>query len=302
MLRIVWDWLRAGLPPQLVGFVRGPVGSAGVTSRGVNNCVRAGWLRRIDLTVTAEAFLPLRLILPRAGRNELRHAVDLSISQETPFDPNEVICQAVEIERSSESETFLVHVVPRRLIANAVKQLGPRSVGRIAIVGYEDVDLSPAVFPLRVLAPWLALLPILLLAIVLGTRAELALREQAQVMDTLESDASVALARLRALSDEFDALDASASGQRQVETALAGKISVLSLLERARRLISAQTEVTAVELRDGELRLSLRTNNVLAELAIFAASGWPGTVDGAITSDPATGQENATLRLPGVTS
>lgn len=289
-------WLAAGIPARLTRFWRGPVATAQLTASGLGAVEGAGWPRPVDLSVTPGAMLPMRLVIPTEGRHELSHAIALAIRQDTPFEPGELVMQAVEVDRGGGSETYAICAVPRRLIEEARKSLGHRRLGRITATA-GGPNLAAALFPLHRFSLWLAALPIIVIALVGFIGSCQVLAEQDHRVTELEAETSMVLAQLRQVSAELDALEADAAAGNLVTAALTADLPALVLLERARRQLGEAAEVTQAELRDGELWLSLRTPDVLAETALFADAGWGATIEGAITADPAASREIATLRL-----
>lgn len=291
-----WRWLAAGFPARLTRFWRGPVATARLTASGLGAVEGAGWPRSVDLSVAPEAMLSMRLVVPTEGRHELSHAIALAIRQDTPFEPDELVVQAVEIDRGGGSETYAIHAVPTRLIAEAKKSLGHRRLGRITATA-GGPDLAAALFPLRRLSPWLPTLPLLAMTLVGVIGSYEVLAGQDRRVAELEAQTSVVLTELRHVSAKLEALDAHAAAGNLVTAALTAGLPALLLLERARQQLGEAAEVTQVELRDGELRLSLRTPNVLAEMGRFADAGWVAAIEGAITADPVASREIAIMRL-----
>jgi hypothetical protein len=289
-------WLAAGFPARLTRFWRGPAANARLTASGLGAVEGAGWLRPVDLTVAPEAMLPMRLVIPTEGRHELSHAIALAIRQDTPFEPEELVVQAVEVERGGGSETYAIHAVPRRLVSEARKSLGHQRLGRITTMA-GGPDLAAAVIPLRRFSPWLVAFPLLVIALVGVVSSYQVLAEQDRRVAELETQTSSVLTELRQVSAELEALETRAAAGNLVTAALTAELPALVLLERARQQLGEAAEVTQVELRDGELRLSLRTPDVLAEMARFADAGWAAAIEGAITADPVASREIATLRL-----
>ena len=289
-------WLATGIPVPLKRFWRGPVATAQITASGLGPVEGAGWLRPVDLRVAPEAMLPMRLAIPTEGRHELPHAIALAIRQDTPFEPDELVVQAIEVERGGGSETYAIHAVPRRLISEARRAVGHRRLGRIAATA-GGPDLAGALFPLRRFSPWLAALPFLVIALVGMIGSYEVLAEQDRQVAELEARTTSVLNELRQVSAKLEALEAQAAAGNLITAAIAAELPALVLLERARQQLGEAAEVTQVELRDGELRLSLRTPDVLAEMARFADAGWVAAIEGAITADPVASREIATLRL-----
>lgn len=292
-----WRWLAAGIPDRLKQLWRGPVATSQLTPGGLGPIEGAGWLRPVDLSIAPEATLAMRLVIPTEGRHELPYAVELAIRQDTPFEPDELVVQAVEVERGGGSETYLVHAVPRRLIADARKALGHRRLGRVTAVASRGPDLATALFPLRRLSASLAWLP---LAVIVGVGvigSYGVLVEQDRRVAALEAQTASVLTELRQVSAELETVEAQAAGGTFVAAAIAAQPPASMLLERARRQLGAAVEVTQVEVRNGELRLSLRTPDALADMARFSEAGWVAAIEGAITADPSASRELATLRL-----
>jgi len=271
--------------------------TAELTRSGVGSVGGASWSRPINLTVAAEAMLPIRLVIPTEGRQELRHAVALAIRQDTPFDPGEVVAQAVEVERGAGSETYLIQAVPKRLIYEAVRKVGHRRLERIIAGNAGGPDLAAAMFPWRRAMRWLPLLPMAVILIVAGVGGYDVLMEQDRRAGALEVQVTAALAELRRLSVDLDLVEAKAVAGTQIAKAIAAAPSAFLLLEQARRLLPPSSEVLQAELREGELLLSLRTPDALGDLGRFSKAGWTAAIDGAITADPASGREIAVLRL-----
>lgn len=290
-------WLFAGIPERLVRLWRGPTASAEITANGLGKVTGASRLRPVSLTVAPDAMLPMRLVIPSEGRNELRHAVALAIRQDTPFEPDEVVALAVEAERGAGSETYLVHAVPKRLIADAVGKVGHLRLDRVSVASLHGPDLATAMFPWRRARPWLAALPLAVILVVMGLGAHGVLAEQQRQAAGLEIETAVALAQLRELSDELEGIEARATAGKQIAAKIGAAPVAFVLLDQARHLLSSSTEVAEVELRAGELRLSLRTADALADMALFVEAGWSAAIEGAITADPMSGREIATLRL-----
>lgn len=292
----VLRWLSPGVLGQFAQWWRGPVASADIGAGGLGEVTGARWLRPVDLKVAPEAMLTMRLAIPTAARHELPHAVALAIRQDTPFEPHELLVQAVEIERGAGSESYLVHAVPKRLVDDAVRRVGHIRLGRIH-VGEGAPDLGGAMFPWRRARPWLALLPLTVMFGVAATGAHGLLADQDQKAALLEAQVATALAELRQLSGELDTIETETALANQIAAGIAATPAAFLMLERARGALPPATEVVQVELRAGELRLSLRSGDALADMARFTEAGWSATIDGAITADPPSGREIAVLRL-----
>jgi len=290
-------WLAAGVPDRLLRLWRGPAASGEIGASGLVDLAGTGWLRPVNLSVLPEAMLPMRLVIPTEGRHELRHAVALAIRQDTPFESDEVVAQAVEVERRAGSETYLVHAVPRRLIADAVRKIGHRRLGRIVAGPVGGPDLAEAMLPWRKMLRWRALLPVVVILGVAAVGAHDLLAEQDGRAEALEGEVAAALAELRQLSGELDVIEAKAAAGNQIAAAITAAPPAFVQLEGVRRALPPTSEVVQVELRTGELLLSLRSLDSLGDMARFVEAGWSASIEGAITADPASGREIAMLRL-----
>jgi hypothetical protein len=264
---------------------------------GLGEINGARWLRPVDLNVTPEAILAMRLAIPTAARRDFPHAVGLAIRQDTPFEPDELLVQALEVERDAGSETYLVNAVPKRLIEDAARRVGHIRLGRIGAGGNGIPDLAEAMFPWRRPLKWLTVLPLMTIFGVAATGTYGALADLDQKAAAIGEQVAATLAELRHLSGELDAIDARAAAGRNIATTIAAVPPAFLLLERARHELPTTTEVTQAELGDGELRLSLRSEDALGDMAGFIDAGWSAAVDGAITSDPTSGREIVVLRL-----
>lgn len=291
-------WLGGGVPQRLVAWWRGPSARAEITASGVGAVSGATWWRPVALTVAPEAALQMRLVVPAEARRDLPHAVALAIRQDTPFEPEEVVAQAVEVERSGGNETYLIHLVPRRLIAEAVENVGRHRLGRVSAGAPEGPDLAAALFPGRRLRPWITVLPALIIIGVLAFGATHGLAEQEGRAAALEGEVAARLAELRGLAGQLEAIDVKAAAGNEIAAAIASSPVAAVLLERVRGALLPATEVTQVDLRGRDLTVSLRTSNALKDLARFIEAGWSATIEGAITAEPASGKEMATIRLP----
>lgn len=296
--------LGQALPNPLRALLQGPHATMRLDLEAPPAIAKPG---PIDMVVPADLLLRTRLSLPRSSRSDLPHAVNLFLSEKTPFTPAEVLVDAEEQEAAAgdEQADYVIRILPRVLLDRAVARWG-RRLRRIGNISVQEpsgeiiaTDFSLALFPRRRYSRWSVAIPIAILlgAFTLYAARDLAAR-QAQIA-TLEIEVQTATATAKSLANDLHAREKASSGNDAVLAAISSAPSAFATLEAIRHALPAQTHVTAIELQGTKTRLAIRSANVLADMQTIATakSHWQGAIEGAITTSPQGGGEIGTIVL-----
>ena len=289
-------WLLGGAPAWLVRLLSGDATTLTIPGTGQ---ARRG--RPVKVLVGPELILSRRLRLPLAGKADLKSAIRLLIETETPFRPNELIVHAERLPapRETTQAVYEIRLVPRQ---NLLAELAARGIRPAQITGIADrstpdrTDFSRSAFPLRAAMRWAFVVPLLIVvacvALLLGEATQ---RREANLAHLAAAE-SARLEELRRASDELDDRRQALMGTAEVVEALSASASVFNLMTLVRAALPADVQVLRLDYSDRALQVPIRAADALA-----IAQGLGGTmsakIDGAITIDPGSGLEQATIRI-----
>lgn len=292
------------VPPTIRAFVRGPLGriDLSVADPEVPNM-------RWPLVINLPEHLILKhnMRLPRAGRKELRGAIELFVAHSTPFEPKEVIAHAFELPPLQGADgqiSYELLILPRAQIEEVLKDLNiPMRRLRFATVsgvGYA-LDLAKAVVTYHI-PDWCSWgTP------VLGLAAALALILASDLSDrqNMVADIQQRLATVSTTARELSAKEAKShlatDTYAVLKTLIEQAPSSFLRLQALRKSLPSMAAVQRIDLRGQELRVLVRSSDVLAVgRALADRSGWANSIEGAVTTDPASHLEVGTILLKGL--
>lgn len=293
--------LRRALPDTVRRLIQGPAERVVLADAPKGRRQRP--FQPIDVVVNSDLVLRRRIIVPMKARKEVSHAINLFIQTETPFAPGEVLVHALEdaVRPSDHQVAYAVRLLPRKALQQALTahKVEKRRIERVIVADAVEVDFAPALFPARRYTRWLPALPAVLIvaSLVLLGADELSLRSQRVV--ELETEVAQTLGRVKALTADMEAMRQQASGTAAVLALLSETPSAFSALELVRQLLPTTSELLRVEIRGSETRLAVRSSNALADVQRLSGvpATWASSIEGAITADPTSGLEMATILL-----
>ncbi|MBI4924137.1 MAG: hypothetical protein HY834_20570 [Devosia nanyangense] len=265
--------------------------------------------RPVDLIVTADMVLQRKVSVPKSGRQDISSAIELFLRYDTPFDPGDVVVHALELPRGpgAEQAAYMIRVLPRAAIDDALTSFRIRrsQLRKVLVAGGSDtldeVDVAPALFPQWRWTRWLVIIPIVVVissicALAFGNLTQL----QAKVAE-FDQQVATQLAIVKSLGQQLDTLHRGSTGEATVMDLVQKTPSSFEWLEDIRRLLPGTIEISRIEMHSGELRLSVRSPDVLADVQRLGGSHlWSSSLEGAITADPASKQDVATILLKAV--
>jgi len=300
LMRVVID----SIPRIARDLVRGPAGAVTIDALRQVKVEMPRAFRPVDIVLEPSSALTLQIAVPADGRRDLHHAVALSIAERTPFEASEVLAHAAEQEpkHADGMRKYLVHLVPRTIVSTALADRGVR-LSRVRWVLLEGcgspgrrIDLQYSLFPRRRVLHALVLLPLLLLVGSAAWMAHAELSSRQRVAAALNSEIAAILGQLREMTTALDALRSQDAGVSQVRAALDASQSAFLMLSALRQALPTGTALQRIDLHDGELRLGVKSSGVLRDMTAFETD-WSTSIEGAITTDPASGKELATVLL-----
>lgn len=295
------------VPLSWRGLLRGPVTEISL-GRTAESRRRISPFRPVDLIVTLDLVLQRKMSVPKSSRQDISSAIELFLRHDTPFDPGEVGVHALELPSGpgAEQSAYMVRVLPRAVIDDAMRYFRIRrsQLRKVLIANAsgtpDEIDLAPALFPRWRWAKWLVTIPI---AVVISSICTLAFGNLAQLQTRVaELDQQVAtqLAVVKSLGQQLDTLHRGSTGEAAAMDLVQGTPSSFEWFEQVRKRLPGTTEISRIEMHSGELRLSVRSPDVLADVQKLGASRlWSANLEGAITADPASKQDAATILLRG---
>jgi Tfp pilus assembly protein PilN len=192
--------------------------------------------------------------------------------------------------------------VPRAAIEDVLRRLRIRPRW-VVPADAGDIDMAAAFTPRWVLRAWSWILPLTGLIVAVAVLAYQDLAQRQAIVDELEQRAAALTTQTKALTEQEAKRQATMDGQAIVDKLVDQSPSSYLRLEVLRQRLPAQTKIDRLDLRGAELRVTVRSKNVLADVQTLAKQpGWISSVDGAITTDPNSGLEVATILLTGAGS
>lgn len=290
-----WRWLVSGVPRWLVRGIEGDIASVIVPGPPTKG------RRRTRLLLGPELVLKKRLQLPFAAKGDLGPAVRLMVETETPFSPDEVLVHAERLQQAGNSEeaAYLIRIVPRAAMFAATRAQGLRPADIVAIVDKDAPDRTDfwrSAFPGRSAWRWSVALPFLVAAAALTVMVVDELGTLERQRSELGAATTDRLAQLSAAADRLEEYRQQITGGAEVSEALASSSSAYNLLGELRSALEPDTEVLRIEFAGRALSVSIRSADALAT-ARHVATKLSAQIDGAITADPGTGLEVATLKV-----
>lgn len=288
-------WLLGGAPVWLTRLLSGDVTTLSVPGTGL---VERG--RPVRVLVGPELILSRRLRLPLAGKADLKSAIRLLIETETPFRPEELIVHAERLPAPPETREAIyeIRLVPRQ---NLLAELTARRIRPAQIIGISDqgapdrTDFSQSAFPQRAAMRWAFLVPLLIVAACLTMLLVEATQRREAHLAHLATAETGRLEELRRVSDELDDRRLALMGTAEVVEALTASDSVFNLVSLVRVGLPADVQVLRLDYGERALQVSIRAADALA-VAEGLGTAMSAKIDGAITIDPGSGLEQATIR------
>lgn len=291
-----WRWLLGGVPSGLRRLAEGKLIS--VRLPGPQPKVRG---QRVRLLLEPELVLSRRLRLPVTARGELASAIRLLIETETPFGADELIVHAERLVSGSDAReaAYQVRMVPRAALLSAAAEHGVRSGQIVAIAAVEAPDRTDfwrAAFPIRAALRWAIVGPILV-GVTCGVLllAEARLNRETQLA-ILAGGVSDRLTQLRETTAELKVRRDERLGSAELASILSASSSAFNMLGKVRTNLPADVQVARLEFSGQTIRLSVRARDALA-VARYLGGTLSAQIDGAITIDPPSGLEQATIRI-----
>lgn len=289
-------WVLGGAPAWLVRLLSGDV-----TTLSIPGTAQTRLGGPVRVLVGPELILKRRLRLPLAGKADLKSAIRLLIETETPFRPEELIAHAERLPapRETREAVYEIRLLPRETL---LAELAARGIRSARIAGIADqsapdrTDFAPSAFPVRAALRWAFVVPLLaVIAAVAVLLAEATHRRETSLagLAAAESDR---LLELRRVSTELDDRRQALMGTAEVVAALSASASVLNLVSLVRVGLPADVQVLRLDYSDRALQVSVRATDALA-VAQGLADTVSAKIDGAITIDPGSGLEQATIRI-----
>ena len=260
--------------------------------------------RPVEIVVPETSILTTTLRVPKAAIRDLSFAIDLMIQRDTPFEAAELLIHADEIASSGPDElAFLVRMLPRSQFGGAATtwRLMERRLARLSLEATGPTSTS--VDFARLLhgrLNWRSWVPLVPLALCLGGGVHIWLSEmdmRTVRIAALQDKVEVTISQLAVVKRQRDETDAS---QKVVD-------AMLSLLDRPTTyeglvalsaMLPADSEVSRIDVKDDELKFSLRSGDLLADIQSMNSSGnWKVSLDGPLTTDPSSGAELASLAM-----
>jgi len=289
-------WLRSGVPPSLVRLLQGPTSCLTLPMPDPSK-IRGP----IELRLAPELVLAHRYALPAAARSQLADAITLFIETETPFSRDEVLVHAERLDRRADTTgaTYQLRIVPKQALFAAIRAAGivPARVVAIAdATAPGRTDFWRAAFPGRWLRRWLTLLPVALALACGGTVIGLdRMRNEREVAALVELTAS-RLPQVQRLAEAVSQRRSALATHSELAALLAHASSSFNTLQRLRAVLPAEAELVRLVTTGGDTVLTVRSPQILA-VAQQLSEVAPARVEGAITVDPTTGRELATIRM-----
>lgn len=291
------------IPKVVLGLARGPAGAVTIDALHRVKLETPRAFRPLDVVLDSSCALAMPIAIPADGRGDLQHAVALAIAEQTPFEASEVLAHAAEQPGHADGmRHYLVHLVPRAIVLTALADHGlrPMRVRRVLLETQGSpgrrIDLQHALFPSRRHLHALALLPLLLLCGAAGWLAHAELSSRQRAAAVLDTEIATTLGQLREATAALDALKAQNAGASQVRAEIDAAPSAFLMLSALRQALPTGMALQRIDLRDGDLRLGVKSGGVLRDITAFEPD-WATSIEGAITTDSASGKELATLLL-----
>lgn len=306
VLSDLWTAAVDAVPRRWRAAVAGPLNRIRIASDGAGFEEPHKPFRPVEISIASAFVLSRRLVIPRAGRQDVRYAVELLIKSETPFSPDELLIDVAFAGAMPDGGglAYDIRLVPRTKVTDALQSLRirPSRVRRIAIASEPPssrVDFAAVLAPSRRWVKWLPTIPVVILVVAFVALAqfELALRQR-QASD-LEERVSEALTALRSATEEVELLRSSVGRGQTAEEAFASSLPAFLTLSEIRAKLPDATRLNKIEMRDRSVRLSIVTTNALEDAKGFGdqLKGWTATIEGAIAVDQGNGMESAVILL-----
>ncbi len=262
-------------------------------------------LRPLEVVVPHDLVLRRRLRIPRMGLPDLPHAICLIVERETPFDGDELLIHAQQEETSDATQvrSFVVRMTPVIMLRRAL-EAARVPVRAVTGLHLEEADRALASVNLvAALRPslryrWLALaLPIATSIAAALFLSQQYIAERSSQLATMEQYLASRVTQLESLSRKVEDWKARGMGWSTVTDLLVGTVSAHDSLRWLSAALPEATEVSRVQLVDGQMRITVRSPDVLADIETLNASshGCSMSIVGALTTDPSAGLELATL-------
>jgi hypothetical protein len=203
------------------------------------------------------------------------------------------------VGQTREEAIYQVRMVPRAalLAAAASQDIRPDQIVGIADEAAPDrTDFWRAAFPLRAALRWTPCAPVLVVAACVGLLLAEAHYERDSQLARLEGVLSARLIQLRQVTDELDARRKEQTGSAELVATLSASVSAFNILVQLKATLPPDVQIQRVEFDGATLRVSVRVSDALALVRHFGGT-MSAQIDGAITVDPSSGREQATIRL-----
>jgi len=293
--------LRDAVPRGVAAFFAGPYRIARLGRRTARWEKSGSRIRPIEIEVGPDLLIETRIRLSRAPVRELRSAIALWLTTETPFESGElcVLVRPLSLGEKDEQGLFYLAAFPQRAFAEGLAHLGvpQRHVERVSILGrYQEssIPLNRSVSLWKGLR-WVTPLVIFIASTVLASQVVCdRLNRQAALFD---QDAQATVRKIADLQTTVERNKVS----RKRDDAIRAEFSASSptaMISFLRSSLPNDVEVLRLRIENGDVLVDVRTANALTlARSLSVPQGWQVTVSGGIVADPSTGQDVATLEL-----
>lgn len=259
--------------------------------------------RPVDLIVADDLILEVPVVFPREARPDFKSALAIELETRLPFSADELLVHASLVDEKHGEDRYSVAVVKRETVVDALEAEGIAPWRVRSIASGRDSLGRPREL-VSAFAPWpsrcrklIAALPMLLLLVTISWVSVSVPVRQNQMLIEAEKALAKETQLISKLASEELELSAGLAGEKQILSEVDGNEQVLRLFLELRRAMPDNVGVSRIEHRDEFLRVTLYAPSVLqaVEKLTQSSENWSVALDGAISSDPVTGKERASV-------
>lgn len=302
----ICNFVVSAFPQNVIGFLSGPANQLTIGLNSVTyEPVFLSKLRLIDVFVQDELVMKLEITLPIDARSDLHSAVAFELETRLPFSMKELLILVSLVERQADWDKYEVVAVKKKSVSDAMQTKGlPKYCIRSVLAGETSGSyprqlvsgVAPVVNKLRRIVTILPLIALLTVGFLVVQARNTA---QDVVVSTLEKKIEEQAALLRNMSGRAVELVDNRTGEVAVLSQFETSSEPANSLKDFMRNAAETIEVSRFEFRNGTLRISIESQNLLDEIDALnlSMSNWSISVDGAISTNPITGREASIISI-----
>jgi hypothetical protein len=301
------DWrtnMTEIVPRSLRKLFQGPLQRVAVDHTGATTVVPASWFRPAAVEVPPALIMRKHLSLPLSAKADLASSIQIMVLSETPFEPHEVLVDAVRRPVGAETDTLTydINLLPKSYIESGLRQMGVPH-WRVLSIRSRNIegttsnrpDFAAAFGPGRRLFRAAAILSVCAMLGSTIVACNLHLSSVRAVNQAMADLVSRQQEVLRGLDSDLQAGEDAIAGKLALNDAFAPIPSTFLFLERLRQALPSGTAIQRIDISMPGARVNVKYTDILGLVRALEQDAWSVRIEGPIARNGNDATETALL-------